>query len=88
MTVASSCCSSGNSQTVSAARGSAAASSAGTHGRTVAIAVCVDDCRVPWRGNEWSHADTTEELHAFAVLLGLHRRRLHHKSLRPWKGLR
>lgn len=51
------------------------------------MAVYVDDHRVPWRGDRWSHllADTTEELHAFAALLGLPPRRFHHKPARPWK---
>lgn len=51
------------------------------------MAVYIDDWRVPWRGDEWSHliADTTEELHAFAARLSLDRRRFHHKPTRPWK---
>lgn len=85
MTDASSRHSSDNSQAVAAARESTAFFSAGTQGR--AMAVYVDECRVPWRGDKWSHliADTTEELHAFAGLLGLDRRRFHHNPTRPWK---
>ena len=51
------------------------------------MAVYVDDFRVPWRGDKWSHliADTSEELHAFAARLGLHRSRFQHKPARPWK---
>jgi hypothetical protein len=51
------------------------------------VAVYVDDYRVPWRGQEWSHllADTTEELHAFAARLGLERGRFQHKPGRPWQ---
>ncbi len=51
------------------------------------MAVYVDDFRVPWRGEKWSHliADTTEELHAFTARLGLQRRHFHHKPARPWK---
>jgi hypothetical protein len=35
--------------------------------------VYLDDFRVPWRGETWSHliADTVEELHGFAARLGL-----------------
>jgi len=53
----------------------------------VAVAVYVDDHRVPWRGDRWSHllADTPEELHAFAARLGLPPRGFHHKPARPWK---
>lgn len=51
------------------------------------MAVYIDDFRVPWRGDKWSHliADTTGELHAFATRLGLDRSRFHHKPGRPWK---
>ncbi|MBA3862253.1 MAG: DUF4031 domain-containing protein [Actinomycetota bacterium] len=51
------------------------------------MAVYVDDFRVPWRGDQWSHllADTGEELHAFAARLGLQHRHFHHKPARPWK---
>lgn len=51
------------------------------------MAVYVDDFRVPWRGDRWSHllADTAEELHAFAARLGLRRQHFHHKPARPWK---
>ena len=51
------------------------------------MTVYVDDFRVPWRGDRWSHliADTAEELHAFAARLGVHRRHFHHKPALPWK---
>jgi hypothetical protein len=51
------------------------------------VAVYVDDYRISWRGQEWSHllADTTEELHAFAARLGLERARFQHKPARPWQ---
>jgi hypothetical protein len=51
------------------------------------MAVYVDDSRIRWRGREWSHliADTTEELHAFAALLGLDRAWFHRRPARPWK---
>jgi Protein of unknown function (DUF4031) len=51
------------------------------------MAVYVDDSSIRWRGREWSHliADTTEELHAFAVLLGLERAWFHRSPARPWK---
>lgn len=51
------------------------------------MTVYVDDFRVPWRNDRWSHliADTPEELHAFAARLGLQRRQFHHKPGRPWK---
>jgi hypothetical protein len=37
------------------------------------MAVYVDDARIPWRGREWSHlvADTADELHRAAEVLGL-----------------
>ena len=37
-------------------------------------------------GRRWCHltADTTEELHAFAAMLGLERSRLQSKAARPW----
>lgn len=40
------------------------------------MAVYVDSEGIRWRGREWCHlvADTLEELHAFAVRLGLQRR--------------
>ncbi|MDO5505429.1 MAG: DUF4031 domain-containing protein [Pseudoxanthomonas suwonensis] len=40
------------------------------------MTVYVDDAVWPWRGRRWAHlmADTLEELHAFATLLGLPRR--------------
>ena len=39
------------------------------------MAVYVDREQIPWRGKLWCHlvADTLEELHAFAALLGLKR---------------
>ncbi len=51
------------------------------------MTVYVDDFRVPWRGDRWSHliADSAEELHAFAARLDLQRRRFHHKPAMPWK---
>lgn len=40
------------------------------------MAVYVDDAVHPWRGERWAHllADTLDELHAFAALLGMPRR--------------
>ncbi|MDC7806706.1 DUF4031 domain-containing protein [Luteimonas sp BLCC-B24] len=40
------------------------------------MAVYVDDAVHPWRGERWAHlmADTLDELHAFAALLGIPRR--------------
>ena len=51
------------------------------------MTVYVDDFAIPWRGDKWSHliADTTEELHAFAARLDVHRRHFHHKPALPWK---
>ena len=40
------------------------------------MALFVDECRWPWRGRRWCHlisGDSTDELHAFAVRLGLPR---------------
>ena len=39
------------------------------------MTVYVDDAVFPWRGRRWAHlmADTLDELHAFASLLGLPR---------------
>jgi Protein of unknown function (DUF4031) len=39
------------------------------------MAVFVDDARIPWRGQRWSHmvADTAPELHRAAAALGLRR---------------
>jgi Protein of unknown function (DUF4031) len=39
------------------------------------MAVFVDDARIPWRGQRWSHmvADTAQELHGAADALGLKR---------------
>ena len=52
------------------------------------MAVYIDDFRVPWRGREWSHltADTADELHEFAALLGIPKRGFHHNPERPWKA--
>jgi hypothetical protein len=51
------------------------------------MVVYLDDFRVPWRGETWSHliADTVEELHGFAARLGLQPRHFHHKPALPWK---
>jgi hypothetical protein len=40
------------------------------------MTVYVDDAVNPWRGERWAHllADTLDELHAFATLLGMPRR--------------
>lgn len=40
------------------------------------MTVYVDDAVHPWRGERWAHllADTLDELHAFAALLGMPRR--------------
>ena len=40
------------------------------------MTVYVDDAVWPWRGRRWAHlmADTLDELHAFAALLGMPRR--------------
>lgn len=39
------------------------------------MAVYVDNAKIPWRGRYWCHlvADTLDELHTFARLLGLRR---------------
>ena len=39
------------------------------------MAVYVDEAIWPWQGRKWCHllADDLDELHRFAVLLGLHR---------------
>lgn len=51
------------------------------------MAVYVDDFGVAWRGRRWCHltADTTDELHEFAALLGIPKRGFHHNPARPWK---
>jgi hypothetical protein len=58
------------------------------------MAVYVDDARVPWRGQRWSHlvADTADELHAAAQELGLTRaaaqdrgRTLHYDLPDDWR---
>ena len=40
------------------------------------MTVYVDDAVHPWRGERWAHllADTLDELHVFAALLGIPRR--------------
>lgn len=40
------------------------------------MAVYVDDAIWPWRGRRWAHlmADSLDELHGFATLLGIPRR--------------
>ncbi len=47
-----------------------------------AMAVYVDDAVHPWRGKRWAHlmADTLDELHAFAGLLGIPRRAFQDKT--------
>lgn len=49
------------------------------------MAVYVDDERIEWRGKVWCHmvADTPEELHAFAELLGLRRSWFQSASVYP-----
>lgn len=39
------------------------------------MAVYVDNARISWRGRQWCHlvADSLEELHGFAISLGLKR---------------
>ena len=46
------------------------------------MAVYVDDAVTLWRGQRWAHlmADTLDELHAFAVRLGLPRRAFQNKT--------
>ncbi len=50
------------------------------------MAVYVDEPIWEWRGRRWCHltADTEEELHAFAAMLGLERSRFQTKPERPW----
>jgi len=50
------------------------------------MAVYVDSLIWEWRGLLWCHltADTTEELHGFAIRLGLSRSRFQSKPGRPW----
>lgn len=47
--------------------------------------VYVDDEQIAWRGKVWCHmvADTPEELHAFAQILGLKRAWFQSKSVYP-----
>jgi hypothetical protein len=49
------------------------------------MAVYVDDSRIEWRGKRWSHlqADSADELHAFALKLGLKREWFQAKAGRP-----
>lgn len=49
------------------------------------MAIYVDDARVHWRGGQWCHmlADSLEELHIFATLLGVHRRWFHRTASYP-----
>lgn len=46
------------------------------------MAVYVDDARIPWRGLRWSHmvADTADELHVAAEVLGISRERAQDKG--------
>jgi hypothetical protein len=46
------------------------------------VAVYVDDAVHPWRGRRWAHllADTLDELHAMAGLLGIPRGAFQHKA--------
>ncbi|MCR6664327.1 MAG: DUF4031 domain-containing protein [Luteimonas sp.] len=46
------------------------------------MTVYVDDAVTLWRGQRWAHlmADTLEELHAFAALLGMPRRAFQDKT--------
>jgi hypothetical protein len=46
------------------------------------MTVYVDDAVHPWRGQRWAHlmADTLEELHAMAALLGIPRRAFQNKT--------
>ena len=50
------------------------------------MSVYVDEAIFERWGRRWCHltADTTEELHAFAAMLGLERRRFQTKPGRPW----
>lgn len=49
------------------------------------MSVYVDNARVKWRGRQWCHlvADTIEELHEFAQLLGLKREWFQHAASYP-----
>ncbi|WP_394791161.1 DUF4031 domain-containing protein [Rhodoferax sp.] len=49
------------------------------------MAIYVDDARIHWRGGQWCHmlADSLEELHMFARLLGVHRRWFHRTASYP-----
>jgi hypothetical protein len=46
------------------------------------MTVYVDDAVVQWRGRRWAHlmADTLDELHAFAAVLGIPRRAFQDKT--------
>jgi Protein of unknown function (DUF4031) len=49
------------------------------------MTVYVDDCRLSWNGKRWCHmvADTVEELHEFARLLGLKRGWFQERTMYP-----
>lgn len=49
------------------------------------MAVYIDDCRLAWKGKQWCHmvADTVEELHHFAQLLGLRRDWFQDRTMYP-----
>ncbi len=49
------------------------------------MAVYVDDVRIPWKGDKWSHltADTEAELHEFAQSIGLASAWFQPSSTRP-----
>lgn len=49
------------------------------------MAVFVDNVRVQWRGRLWCHlvADSAEELHEFAIRLGLRRAWFQHSASYP-----
>lgn len=49
------------------------------------MTVFVDNAKIEWRGQNWCHlvADSLEELHAFAKLLGLKREWFQHAASYP-----
>lgn len=49
------------------------------------MTIYVDDEQIPWRGKLWCHlvADTPDELHEFALRLGLRRAWFQAKSIYP-----
>ena len=51
----------------------------------VAMSVYVDRAKVPFKGKEWCHlmADTLEELHHFANMLGIDSRLFHRSASYP-----